>query len=167
MKPPSKLTIFGPFIQIVCCISPFLMQTSYLFPILFEVSYQSKPHLRDSLVLRPPSMKTIFNFIMHAYLQKGPVECPKRQPCWWSDMGWGSPIASLTTWRQQPSLYPALGIMLVAHIKSLFCFYMTGELTEFSRESWTEEFKPRISLLNCSKTIIWVNWHHSCYKYKF
>lgn len=28
---------------------------------------------------------------------------------------------------------------------------MAGELAEFSRESWIEEFKPRVSTLKCSK----------------
>lgn len=30
-------------------------------------------------------------------------------------------------------------------------FYRAAELTEISRESWTEGFKPRVSSLKCSK----------------
>lgn len=75
---------------------------------------------------------------------------------------WGkanSPVASNHTRRQQAALHPAQCIMFsIIRDSSWFykyrlysLLYMAGELAEFSRESWIEEFKPRVSTLKCSK----------------
>lgn len=160
-----KPTIFGPFIQTICSISPFLVQTSYLFPILFEVSYQSKPHLRESLVLRPPPMKTIFLFYNACLSAKRTRQMAKEAAMLmeWYRVGLlvGGKANSPIAYNIKAAAFslPSPGHYVLNHktylgcinTDSILCFCMTGELAEFSRESWTEEFKPRISFLKCSK----------------
>lgn len=159
-----RRTVVGPFIQAVCSISPFLPRTSYLALILFEVSNQSKRRSRDSFVLRPRSKKD--NFLFYVFLSaKKTGTMSRRQPYWRSyrDCYLGArqtaQLPLITTWRLQPSLYPAQCIMFTIIRDSSWLhkyrldsiFYMAGkQLAEFSRESWNEECTPRISLLKCS-----------------
>lgn len=153
----------------VCFISPFILQTCYLAlaPILFEVSNQSKPHVRDSLVLKDILQWRQFLFY-NAFLstENTWMDLPRRQqPHWWGNREWGCCLGArqtaqlplITPWRQQRSLYPSQlhhvlnykRFILVIKIYSILLF--TGLLTEISRESWTEGFKPRVSSLKCSK----------------